>query len=245
MRLLSVIIAAFFFVLVALGIVYFWGLGQIFPKYENNFFEHKKPWLIAPSSFTDTIKSHADIIIWADVYRAQNQTLLVKDGSTLTNLIKEFPKHRIILNIISNVDSIDLQMADFVAPLEKNGQILIQSEYDVILRAMKEIRANLPYGSSQSDRLRFRTFEGMAPWNGGLLPATSFKNDVYISPLKWKNIDLVTKNLVQEIHRRQKWVFLGPLHTPQELSQAQSLEADAYYIDNNDLLNSALSPVAH
>ena len=101
---------------------------------------------------------------------------------------------------------------------------------------MKTTSANIPYGSSQSDRLRMKAFENLAPWKAGLLPATPFKGDVYFSPLKWRNIEMLTSEIISEMKRRQKHVVIGPINNEEELKRAKSLAPDGYLINDANLL---------
>jgi hypothetical protein len=247
MRFFAVLFATIVVACMSLGIIYFWGMGRVYPKYDHPFFTPAKPWVVLPRTlFNDPSIQRRDpnFIEWIDVYRNKENTLVIDKLESTELLSEAMPKlkgRRVILNIASNVEDIDRQMSAFLAPYLENTSVLIQSEYDVVLRATKEESANMPFGSSQSDRLRFNTFEGMAPWPGGLLPATPFHGDIYISPLKWKNISLVNSRIVQEVHRRQKYVILGPLRQNSELEQAQSLAPDGFILENKDVLEQFLS----
>ena len=241
MKFFLILIGSVIAVFMGMGTIYFWGMGQIHPKYEHVFFTPKTPWIALPYSQEQELQKISDAIVWMDVYRNSQSTFVVdsKDSnSSLADLLKKWSGRGIILNINSNVEDIDRQLSEFLPSYIKNSAILLQSEYDIILRATKESFADIPYGSSQSDRMRFSVFAGMAPWPGGLISATPFHGDVYISALKWKSISLVNKVVVDEIHRRQKYVLIGPLKNEDELRQAQSLDADGYYIQNMQLLKS-------
>jgi hypothetical protein len=231
MRLIAVTFGTILFILMMMGTAYFWGLGQVFPRFENGFFNHALPWTVLPWTFVSELRKNEELIVWADVSRDQQKVLNV-GNQPLIEIFRQFPRHRFILNIVSNVDDIDQQVLEVTKSLQQEGRILFQSEYDVILRAMKDTYANAPYGSSQSDRMRFSVFESMAPWHAGLLPATPFRGDVFITPLKWKNVDLISDEIVRELKRRQKFLILGPLHSQEELRRAQSLGADGFYIDD-------------
>jgi hypothetical protein len=243
MRLLGIILGTLFAVNMALASVYFWGLGRVFPKYNHPFFAEKTPWIILPLSWTEELSKYPNTIIWLNIFKEKNQTLSVlsenKDPGknlALSEVLNKVGNRRVIFNIISNVEDIDRQMLAFIKDSGKSEQILVQSDFDIILRAMKDQDANHPYGSSQSDRLRFNTFKGMALWSNGLLPATPFKGDVYISPLKWKNISLINEQIRNELRRRQKFIILGPLTNKEEVNQAESLNPDGFYFGKKEAL---------
>ncbi len=249
MRLISIILGTTIFVLMALAVIYFWGLGQVHPKYDHAFFKQSPPWIVVPRSFTEEISTHAEDIIWVEVYQDSHKTLVVDKVDSQMNLaevLTALKGRRIILNIDSNTEDLDRQLAEFLPVYLDSTPILLQSDFDVVLRATKESLANLPFGSSQSDRLRLNAFAGMAPWSGGLLPATPFRGDVFITPLKWRAVPLINEVVAQEVHRRQKYLILGPLINQDELQQAQSLGADGYFTKEMSLLGSLHSlTVAH
>ncbi len=182
-----------------------------------------------------------DDIIWLDVYRDSSGTLVVdraEGGPALFQILDKLEGQRVILNIESNVEDIDRQLTQGLPAFLGKTPFLLQSRYDVVLRATKETFADVPYGSSQSDWLRMNSFSGMAPWRGGLLPAAPFRGDVYIAPLRWRKIPLIKEELVTEIHRRQKYLIAGPLKTLDELHQAQRLGIDGYYVTEPSVLES-------
>jgi hypothetical protein len=244
MRLIGVIIGTLFAVNMALGTVYFRGLSRVHPKYEHSFFDGNQPWIVLPLSWSKELSAYPSAIVWIDVGREKNQTLLAlgadqknETAQALSEVISKLGDRKMILNITINGEDIDRQMLAFIKSINKQDQILIQSEFDIILRAMKDQDANHPYGSSQSDRLRFNTFKGMALWEDGLLPATPFKGDVYISPLKWKNVSLIDEHIQNELRRRQKMSILGPLISQEEVNQAERLKPAGYYFGTKEAFN--------
>jgi len=238
-KVLGVIIGTSLIILMSLGAIYFWGVGQVFPKFDHPFFEAKKPWIVVPRSLEQEIESHPEDIVWLEVFRDSHGTLVVDkidSGINLTDVLAQLSSHRIVLNVKSNVEDIDRQLAELLPKFLKTTPILLQSEYDIILRSTKESLANIPYGASQSDRLRLNSYEGMAPWSAGLLPAAPFHGDVYVTALKWKNVPLVDELVAREIHRRQKYLLIGPITNLDELHQAQGLAPDGFYITDANLI---------
>ncbi len=260
MRLIAITIGTLGILGMIAASIYFWGMGRVFPKYDHSFLSSAKPVLILPWSFQEGLKSYPEAVVWADVYATSTDTLLVAPwGETdatqkkrdetvsdkrplLTDLLRQFPKRKIILNVVSNSMNIDAQVLAAAKEMIEKKNIAIQSEYDIILRAMKESFADLPYGASQSDRLRFNTFQSLAPWNGGLLPAVPFRGDFYLAPLMWRKIPMMSPEIANELHRRQKLLLLGPISSEAELEQAKSLGADGYLIGNETLLNKFSTP---
>ena len=187
--------------------------------------------------------------IWIDVVRSQEQNLygitkpidlskkhwsdqeLTTLGfAQLKDILAQTSDRNLILNLMSNADGIDLQISDLIGTSGK-GRIMIQSEYDILMRSIKKLQPLWLYGSSQGERVRFRTFESL--W---ILPATPFQGDVYVGPFKQKNVELLTEKVAQEIKRRGQKMIIGPVQTLDEYNLALRLGADGVFIDQEELL---------
>lgn len=264
MRLIAISIGTLALLGIIAATIFFWGMGRVFPKYDHPFLNHSKPILVLPWSFHESLQNFPEAILWADVYATKSDTLLVapwgekyvlqkneNDTATdsrplLVDFLRQNSQRKIILNIVSNTVNIDAQVLSAAKEMIEKKNIAMQSEFDIILRAMKDSSADLPYGSSQSDRLRFNTFQSLAPWPGGLLPAVSFRGDFYLAPLLWRKIPMMSPEISAEIHRRQKLLILGPISSEQELEQAKGLGADGFLLENESLLNKfSTAHVAH
>jgi len=248
MRFAFVILGTVVASLMALGTVYFWGLSQVYPRFDHPFLEAPLPWIAVPYQWAqDTeVNGPKDVTKpetlqwWVDIYRSSGGALVVNSQAgalSLHDLLAEAPPHqKWILNFKQNTEDLDRQAADILRPLASRQDFLVQSDFDIVLRATKAEFAPVPYGSSQSDRMRFRTFGGMAPWPGGLLPATPFRGDVFVTPLKWHAVSLIDDAIRTELKRRQKPLLLGPLSSRQELEQAQQLRPEGVYLTEKSLL---------
>jgi len=260
MRFLAISISTVVFLGIAAGMLYFWGMGRVFPKYEHSFFEGPRPILVVPWSFENALVTNKNAILWADIYANSKDSLLVGpwgeneknlktrddfpslDRPLLVDLFRKYPGRKFILNIVSNTTNIHAQILDVAKEMIQKKNIAIQSEYDIVIRATKESFSDLPYGSSQSDRLRFNAFQSLAPWPGGLLPATSFRGDFYFAPLVWRKIPMMSPDIVNELHRRQKIILLGPLFSKSDLERAQSLGVDGYLVGDESLTTLHVAP---
>lgn len=228
MRLILISIATLAVVGMTLSTIHFWGLSQSYLPYNNEFFSGTTPWIVVPA---EKISGQPDeFIAWMDV--GEN------DFEKLSAWLEKNPGRKLILNITDNRERIDEKV---VSTLEKvvgkkaDGKVLIQSPFDVVMSSIKEKKPMLAYGSSQADRMRFRTFQSM-----GILTATPFKGDVYVGPLIHNKVPLFSQEIRQEMNRRHKKVILGRLETAEEVQQALRLDVDGVYMENPSLLIDAV-----
>lgn len=253
MRLVAIAFAVLFFLGIVSGSIFYWGMGQVHPKYAHPFFPDQRPIVLLPWSFAAEIREMPEAIIWVDVYATSKDVLLVspwlearenlktRDENAslqrpfLVDLLRQYPNRKFMLNILSNSININAQVLAAAKAMIERKNIAMQSEFDIVIRALKESFSDLPYGTSQSDRLRFNTFQSLAPWQGGLLPATPFRGDFYFAPLLWRKIPMMSHEIAAEIRRRQKVLILGPLENEKELQQAESLGADGFLLGNESL----------
>lgn len=248
MRIIGLSAVCLFILGMILSSAHFWGLSQKPKTFEHAWFQLDRPWRIAPLSLLE--KTKPSDFIWIDVVRSQEQNLFA--ATSPIDLTKKywsdrelqelgFPQlkdaltrvegRRLVLNLLSNVEGLDLQLSDLIGASGKD-RILVQSEFDNLMRALKKLQPLWLYGSSQAERVRFRTFESL--W---ILTATPFQGDVYVGPLKQKNVELLTEQVAAEIKRRGQHLIVGPLKNKDEWDQALRLGADGVFIDHEELLH--------
>ncbi len=201
------------------------------------------------------LEKHPALILWADVYRAEDQSLLVKPWADrnkskklmeqipnparplLKDLLLKFPKTRFVVNCNDNVQDIQIQLAKVIDESHASDRVLLSSDYNTILLSTKEINPMIIFGSTVADMTRLKTFASMS-----LLAAAPFKGDVFFAPLKYHGRPAATAELVQEMKRRLRKVILGPLSNPDEVKAAKELQPDGYFVEDPFLiLNSASS----
>lgn len=232
---------------VILGMIYFsilfWGMGRPITIFSNELLEKPSPWLIQPwDTKLDLGLNH---FLWADVVRDsggvlrviptamrdQNEAVLSKSTElqkTLRELATETKNCCLVVNIISNVEDIDLQVSAEI-PRDWDNRLLVQSEYEPILTQLHIQRPLFAYGTSAADRVRWLTYQSL-----GLLPAVSFTRDVYVTPLRISGRLALSPGLVDEVHRRKRRVVVGPLRTESETREAKKYSPDGYFILTED-----------
>jgi hypothetical protein len=226
-----------------------WADGQVYVPYNTEYFKTDGPYVILPWEQSYLLEKKPDLILWADVYRNDKGEILVKPWADfgklkaelpkdpsearplLRDLLSRLPEVRWIIQCDDNVHDIHLGLSKILEETKSLDRVIIQSNYNPIMEAIKEIHPTALYGSSIADITRLKTFYSM--W---LLPAASLKSDILFTPLKYLNRDTVNSDIVFEAKRRFRKVFLGPLRTPEELKQAQDLKADGFFLADPFLL---------
>lgn len=137
-------------------------------------------------------------------------------------VVKSFPNHQFVLNILSNDLGIHQEIVSFVEAHKLDDRVLISSTIDIIIKAIKELRPMWIYGTSISEVSRIKSFSTL-----GIEPAISIRGDVFVAPVSYLSRQLVDQSLVNEMKRRKKFVFLGPLASDDQLKIAEDLQPDA------------------
>lgn len=156
-----------------------------------------------------------------------------KELPTLEQFYSRFETSRFILNIIDNVSEAHIALTNTLTKLKPDERTLIQSDALILMTAIKEIKPQWVYGTSVPDLVRLLTFDSMF-----ILPTTQFKGDVFIAPFKVANKPAFNENIISEMRRRNKRIFLGPIEDKTQFAEASRLKADGYIADNiHELVN--------
>lgn len=150
-----------------------------------------------------------------------------KTTPALREFYEQFPKTRFILNIIDNVADAHTALVDAIQEFKPNERTFIQSDVLVIMTSVKELKPEWVYGTSTPDLMRLLTFDSMY-----VLPSTQFKGDVFVSPFTILKRPAFNDDIIAEMRRRNKRVFLGPIENAQQLAEASRLKADGLITEN-------------
>jgi hypothetical protein len=223
----------------------FWGEGQSHRPFDSAFW-HKDQidsLIVIPWEQNFFLEKHPDWILWVDVYRGENENLLVKPWADrdvpvkkleknsnparplLIDLLKKFPNTRWIINCNDNVENIHLQIVKIIEETKVTDKVILQSEFNTVLTSTKEKAPMLLYGSTIADLTRLKVFDSL--W---LLPAAPFKGDVYFGPLNYLSRPTINRDIAQELKKRFKKIILGPLKSEEEMRAAKELGADGFFL---------------
>jgi hypothetical protein len=249
MRILSIVAGTLAFLFIILTTIRLSGLNETYVPYDTAYFQGTFPVGVVGWEQNFLLEKNPQLILWVDAYRNHRNEIVVKPWAErnqpkvdlelpssptrplLKELLEKFPHTRFVVNCNDNVLNIDTDLAQIISETKAEERVLVASDYDTILISLKQLKPRVAYGSSASDITRLRSFESL--W---VLPAAPLKADVYFVPLKYRGIDAVDTAIAQEIHRRQKKLFIGPLSTKDEVEQAQRLGADGLFVTDPFLL---------
>jgi hypothetical protein len=152
-----------------------------------------------------------------------------KTTPTLKEIYETYKDTRFILNVVDNVSEVHAYIVDTLKDLslKADTRTLLQSDALIIITAIKDLKPEWVYGTSYPDIMRLMSFESIY-----ILPATQFKGDVFIAPFKVMKRPAFNDNVIAEMRRREKKVFLGPIETEDEFKKAKALSADGLITTN-------------
>lgn len=153
------------------------------------------------------------------------------EAPLLEDLLREFPDQRVVLNVVDNVTDVDKRVIEIAEPLGAGKRALIQSDANLILKAIKDRKAMWLYGTGWPDLMRLLSFESL--W---LLPAAPFTGDVFVAPMTMAGRPAFNDAILAEMKRRKKTVLLGPLETADEVRAARDEAADGLIVGNPGLI---------
>ncbi len=139
----------------------------------------------------------------------------------------QFPTTRFVLNIVDNIGEAHTTLVEAIKDHKPNDRTFIQSDTLIIMTSIKELKPEWVYGTSTPDIMRLMTFDSMF-----VLPSTQFKGDVFVAPFTVMKRPAFNDNIIAEMRRRNKRLFLGPISTEAQLAEASRLKAEGYITEN-------------
>lgn len=150
-----------------------------------------------------------------------------KDTPALREFYTQFPETRFVLNVVDNVADAHTSVVEAIKEFKPNSRTLIQSDALIILTSIKDLKPEWVYGTSTPDIMRLLTFDSLY-----VLTTTQFMGDVFIAPFTLMKRPAFNDNIIAEMRRRNKRIFLGPIRTKEELAEASRQKAEGYITEN-------------
>lgn len=236
MRVLFLSIGAVGVVLSILFGIRMYGLAKPVLTYDSPYMKWEGVAAVIPWDPDTKVDSNGGIIVWAQIFENEEKELDVVSPSnpearrTLKEFLAETAGSKVVLDVRSNTENIDLKISDAI-PATEDERVLIQSPYDVVLRALKKLRPRMVFGSSAADETRMLMMSSLY-----ILPAAPLQGDVFWSALSPATGVSLQPEVVSEVHRRHKKVFIGPLKTRDEVEKALAFGPDALVLESFDLM---------
>lgn len=236
MRVLFLSIGSVVAVLAILLGVRLWGLGKPVLTYDSPYMRWEGVAAVVPWDPEVKVDSNGGIIIWAQVLENADKELEVvsplnpEARRTLKEFLADTAGSKVVLDVRANAENIDLKISDAIPAVDEE-RVLIQSPYDVVLRALKNLRPRMVFGSSAADETRMFMMNSLY-----VLPAAPLPGDVFWTSLTPATGVSLQPEVVEEVHRRHKKVFIGPLKTREEVEKALAFGPDALVLESFDLM---------
>ncbi len=135
---------------------------------------------------------------------------------TLEEALASFPTSRFILNIQANEKGIHKKIVTIVTKHQADKRVLIQSDYDIIIKTIKKLQPLWLFGSGQTELTKLKILEGLF-----IETISPIRGDIIVASLYQKKHGQrsFSQKLIKEIHRRQMKVILGPIHSREDLEK--------------------------
>lgn len=156
-----------------------------------------------------------------------------KTTPALKEYYEQFPQTRFILNVVDNVADVHTTVVEAIKALNPDNRTMIQSDANVVTMAIKELKPTWLYGTGTPDLMRLMSFDDL--W---VLPAVQFKGDVFVAPFTIMNRRAFNDNVIAEMQRRKKKIFLGPMKTEEDYKRAVDYKAEGYITEDLKQLES-------
>lgn len=154
----------------------------------------------------------------------------------LSDFLDQFKSIPILLILADNIENIDLRIEPILKKYNDRANIMVHSEYDNVCSSIKKLLPQFLYGTGVGQRVRALMLGSL--W---LEPAAKIDGDFLIAPLKEGRVKSISKELKNEVERRQKLFILGPLDDEQKVDEAVSFGASGYLTTKPNYLKNKLS----
>jgi hypothetical protein len=220
-----------------------WLAFDVFMSAERSFYliprnyiakEDKRPWVKWNDREIAMLDAGADFKSSEGTYPYKGIDL---QFPKLETVIAKYPEAKFFLWFRDNERDLDLIIASFLKRFPKlENRVLIYSEYDVVMRSLKEQLPRWVYGSADGERTRLLMFDALR-----LQSAATIKGDFYFTPLKSGSVKMISETIKHEIERRQLPLILGPLMNDSEVNDAVKLSPKGFITTDSSHLNKVLS----
>lgn len=237
MKLFLIAVATCIVTFALLLTIRFWGQGQVYQEFSNQFFS-ESPLIVVQAESHEQIENilvqKSNAVVWLDVRWNREQNSVTVFEQKISEALEKYPQQKWILNIVDNYQGVHEAFFKALEPInteEFKNRVLVQSEFGIVLQSIKKLEPMWLYGAGRGDVLRMNAFQSL--WVETAVP---LKGDVYITPLKASGRPVANEGIIFEIHRRNKKTLVGPIANENELAEALKLKSSGLILKSSDLL---------
>lgn len=166
--------------------------------------------------------------------------------SLLKDVFEEFPHAKLLLDIHTDDPQIVEIFIDLIESTFINGDFIVVSEYDSIIRKLKKERPNWRYGvpANEAKKMLYSSFIYM-DW---MFP---IKSNILMLPKKYGRINVLSKRVINHAKKRNRpiwaWMYEGEcvrtVESKKEMEELESIGVDGIFTEYPEkLLNEIYKP---
>lgn len=161
----------------------------------------------------------------------------------LREVFKEFPKAKLLLDVHTNSPKAVKILLDLIDSEFKEGDFIIASEYDEVIKKLKNEQPNWRYAvpAKEAKKMLYSSFMYL----DGLFP---IKSDILMLPKKYGKINVLRNRVVNHAKKRNKkiwaWMYEGEevrtVNSLKEVEELKTLGIDGVFTGYPEKLNREL-----
>jgi len=158
----------------------------------------------------------------------------------LREVFRIFPKARLLLDIHTNNPKVVETLIDLIESEFREGDFIVASEYDEIIKKLKAQRPGWGYGvpEQEAKKMLYSSFLYL----DGLFPITS---DILMLPKKYGRISVLSKRVISHAQKRNKkiwaWLYEGEfietVNSKSEMEALQDIGIDGIFTEYPEKLS--------
>jgi len=164
----------------------------------------------------------------------------------LVEVFHEFPKAKLLLDVHTNDPKVVRVLIDSIELEFQQGDFIIVSEYDDIIKRLKKAKPNWSYGvpEKEAKKMLYSSFVFL----DGFFP---IKSDILMLPKKYWKTNVLTKRVIHHAKKRNKkiwaWLYEGEcvktVNSKKEMEVLLSLGVDGVFTGHPEKLFNELKEV--
>ncbi len=251
MKLLTIVIAVCFTTIAAFFYLRFTGLHTDYQIFDHPFFPAgQRLWLLDPgpeqlsveamqplfnAKMQETLSGGRSVFglvvhllpqpdgVWIWKVGGQNRTM-----NDLVEM-RQIP----ILFVIEDFNRVEpIQAQRQIKAIGVQAPFAISCGADRFLEKFRELEPAWAFGGGQSELTRLSAMTSL--W---VEPMLNLKSDFFIFPYRWHGIQLYQPRALDEIRRRHKRFFIGPINNEDQLEQTLEIKPDGIILDSSALFS--------